>query len=336
MYHLQLHPLDQTPKYKQIVQSVIEDIELGKLKTGVQLPSISEMSEEYYLARDTVEKAYRELRERGFINSVQGKGYYVLSREPDKLKILLVFNKLSSYKKEIYYAFLEALGSRATVHLEIHHYSAELFRQIIAANLGKYSHYVVMPHFTYTTPPEEYLRVLRSIPPAQLVLLDKNVPELDYPCLAVYQDFALDIGGALDSAAADLIKYPRMRMILPSDENFPMEIDQGFRYFCTYNDKDFAVRENAREEVLEFGTCYVVLRETDLVELVKKVRQTPYLLGREIGIISFNETPLKELLGMSVITTDFHYMGRTAAAMLLEGRRERVRNPFSMIRRGSI
>ena len=247
-----------------------------------------------------------------------------------------MFNKLSSYKKEIYYAFLEALGSRATVDLQIHHYSAELFRQIIAANLGRYNYYVVMPHFTYTTPPEAYLRVLRSIPAAELVLLDKDVPALGTGCLAVYQDFARDIGGALDSAAAELAKYPRMRLILPSDENFPVEIDQGFRHFCTYNDKEFAVRENARDEVLEAGTCYVVLRETDLVELVKKVRQTPYLLGREIGIISFNETPLKELLGMTVITTDFHHMGRTAATLLLAGKREQVRNPFYMIRRGSI
>lgn len=336
MYLLHLNPLDQTPKYKQIVQSVIADIERGQLKTGVQLPSISEMSEEYYMARDTVEKAYRELRERGFINSVQGKGYYVLSQVQNKLKILLVFNKLSSYKKEIYYAFLEALSDRATVDLHIHHYSVDLFRQIIERNLGKYSFYVVMPHFTYTTPPEAYLSVLRSIPSNELVLLDKDVPELKQPCLSVYQDFANDIGGALGSAAADLLKYPRMRMILPSDDNYPIEIDQGFRHFCSCNDKDSAVRENARDEVLEPGTCYVVVRETDLVELIKKIRQTPYLLGREIGIISFNETPLKELLAMTVITTDFHLMGRTAAAMLLEGKRDKVRNPFYMIRRGSI
>ncbi len=336
MYQLQLNPLDQIPKYKQIVQSVIADIERGHLTAGVQLPSISEMSEEYYLARDTVEKAYRELRERNFITSVQGKGYYVQASDSNKLKILMIFNKLSSYKKEIYYAFLEALGDRATVDLQIHHYSAELFKGIIERSIGKYSYYVVMPHFTYTTPPEAYLSVLRTIPPAKLVLLDKDVPELHYDCLAVYQDFARDIGGALDAATADLVKYPRMRMILPSDDNYPVEIDQGFRQFCTHNDKDFAVRENARDEVLVAGTCYVVVRETDLVELVKKVRQTPYLLGREIGIISFNETPLKELLGMTVITTDFHHMGRTAATLLLAGRQEKVRNPFSLIPRGSI
>lgn len=336
MYQLTLNPFDQTPKYKQIVQSIITDIERGKLRAGTQLPSISELSEEYYLARGTVEKSYRELRERGYINSVQGKGYYVLSREPDKLKVLLIFNKLSSYKKEIYYAFLDALGNHATVDLQIHHYHAELFRQIIERNLGKYNYYVVMPHFTTSTPPEDYLCVLRTIPPDELLLIDKNLPALAGEIPAVYQDFARDIGEALDSAASELVKYPRMRMILPSDENFPVEIDQGFRQFCHYSDKESAVRETARDEVMQAGTCYVVVRETDLVELIKKIRQTPFLLGRDIGLISFNETPLKELLGITVITTDFQHMGRTAAHLLLAGKRERVRNPFTIIRRGSL
>ncbi len=77
MYHLHLNHKSKTPKYKQIVESIITDIERGLLKKNDQLPSISEMSAHYDLARDTVEKAYRELRERGFIVSVQGKGYYV-------------------------------------------------------------------------------------------------------------------------------------------------------------------------------------------------------------------------------------------------------------------
>ncbi len=56
MYKLQFKPFDKTPKYKQIVQSVITDIERGVLKREDQLPSISELSAEYYLARDTVER----------------------------------------------------------------------------------------------------------------------------------------------------------------------------------------------------------------------------------------------------------------------------------------
>ncbi|WP_310391830.1 GntR family transcriptional regulator [Hymenobacter sp.] len=336
MYKLQLKPADKMPKYKQIVQSFIADIERGVLKDGAQLPTITELSGEYDLARDTVEKAYRELRERGFLTSVQGKGYYVQAHGDTKLKILLVFNKLSSYKKLIYYAFIEALGDQATVDLQIHHYNAHLFQEIIERSLGKYNYYVVMPHFTLATSQEEYLKVLELIPAEELVLLDKDIPELNRQVPGVFQDFNRDIGGALDALAKELERYPRMTMILPSDDNYPVEIDRGFRQFCRYNDKQVAVKDNATDEVLTPGTAYVVVRETDLVELVKKVRQTSYLLGREIGIITFNETPLKELLNMTVITTDFEQMGRTAAQLILEKKRIKVKNPFYTIRRGSL
>ena len=315
---------------------MIADIERGVLRNGDQLPSISELSIEHYLARDTVEKAYRELRERGFITSVQGKGYYVQSRDANKLKILLVFNKLSSYKKEIYYAFLEALGDQATVDLQIHHYNVNLFQEIIEKNLGKYNYYVVMPHFTLDTDKELYRSILNTIPAGELVLLDRDVPELQQECLRVFQDFDKDIFNALVNAQDLLAKYSRLVLILPSDANHPEELPWGFRSFCLSRNKEFAVVENAKNEVLEAGTAYVVIRETDLVELVKKVRQTSFLLGREIGIISFNETPLKELLNMTVITTDFAAMGRTAATLLLAKQRVKVNNPFYTIRRGSL
>ena len=165
------------------------------LKQGDQLPSISELSGDYDLARDTVEKAYRELRERGFITSVQGKGYYVQANGAPKLRILLIFNKLSSYKKRIYYAFLEALGDQATVDLQIHHYNAQLFREIVERNLGKYNYYVVMPHFTLATPPEAYLRVLQLIPPPELLLLDKDLPRCGRPWPACFRISTATLAG---------------------------------------------------------------------------------------------------------------------------------------------
>ncbi|SOD97958.1 GntR family transcriptional regulator [Spirosoma fluviale] len=336
VYKLQFNPKDKTPKYKQIVQSVITDIERGVLKNNEQLPSISELSVEYYLARDTVEKAYRELRERGYITSVQGKGYYVQSQSTTKLKILLVFNKLSSYKKIIYYAFLKALGDKATVDLQIHHYNARHFQEIIEKNLGKYNYYVVMPHFTQDLDKANYLSVLESIPPNELVLLDKDVSELGSSPLTVYQNFDKDICEALENAQDLLTKYSRMVLTLPSDGNYPSEIAHGFRSFCVNFDKDFSIKENAIDETIQPGTAYVVVEETDLSELVKKVRQSNYELGRDIGIISFNETTLKELLNITVITTDFEAMGYTAASLLLDNKRIKVKNPFYMIRRGSL
>lgn len=336
MYKLQFNPNEKTPKYKQIVQSIIADIERAVLKKNEQLPSISELSEEYYLARDTVEKAYRELKERGFITSVQGKGFYVNSTANNKMRILLVFNKLSSYKKLIYYAFLKVLGNKATVDLQIHHYDARIFAEIIENNLGKYNYYVVMPHFFPDTEKGAALKILEKIPSNELILLDKDIPEYTKPCLSVYQDFEKDIFDALDELRDLLEKYSRMVLVFPSDGNYPIEIVRGFRQFCINFKKEFAIKENVIDENLYSGTAYLVVEETDLADLIKKTRQTELKLGEDIGVISFNETTLKELLEITVITTDFETMGRTAAALLLDKKHIKIKNPFYIVRRNSL
>ena len=53
-------------------------------------------------------------------------------------------------------------------------------------------------------------------------------------------------------------------------------------------------------------------------------------------MISYNETPLKELLGITVISTDFKAMGETAAYMVLKNKKEKVKNVFKYIERNSV
>lgn len=337
LFQMQFDPRNQMPKYKQIVHSIKTDIELGILAKGLQLPSISELSAEYQLARDTVEKAYRELRNMGYISAVQGKGYYVQSAKDKKEKILLIFNKLSSYKKIIYYSFIKALGDAATVDLEIHHYSLKKFQEIIEKNLGKYNRYVVMPHFdSESHDGEDYLTTLKRIPQSELVLLDRDIPELHQPTLSIHQSFDKDIFGSLETANDLLSKYQRLILVFPADANYPREIIRGFRNYCINYKKEFEIKESIADDVLQPGTGYILIEENDLAELVKKIRQSTFQMGREIGVISFNETTLKELLGITVITTDFETMGRTAATLILNKQQIRVRNPFYMIRRGSL
>jgi DNA-binding GntR family transcriptional regulator len=110
----------QVPKYKQVVKLVLSDIESGIYKSGDRIPSINETSEEYLIARDTVEKAYKELLQKNVIVSVKGKGYFV-AREVSTsgLRICLVFNKLSTYKKAVYDSFVKTLDTRATVDLHV-------------------------------------------------------------------------------------------------------------------------------------------------------------------------------------------------------------------------
>ena len=116
------------PKYRQIVNSIIADIERGVLTVGQRVPSINEISEEYYLSRDTVEKAYNVLKEKKIIISAKGKGYYVARNVlPSKDQVLFLLNKLSSYKLRIFNSFVNSMGQNAQVDLTIYHCDPKLF-----------------------------------------------------------------------------------------------------------------------------------------------------------------------------------------------------------------
>lgn len=166
----------QIPKYLSVAGAIANAIRDGEFIRGQKLPSINELSEKHLLARDTVGKAYKELRRQGILESVKGKGYFISRVDVDTpLRILLIFNKISNYKKQIYNAFVQTLGNYAKVDLQIHHINLSLFENIILNNPGIYNYYVIMPHFYEQ--PDKVLDILSKIPEKQLVLLDKDLPE---------------------------------------------------------------------------------------------------------------------------------------------------------------
>jgi DNA-binding transcriptional regulator YhcF (GntR family) len=326
------------PKYRQIIAAVINDIEKGVLKKDDPLPSINEFSFEYEIARDTVEKAYNELKEKGIITSVRGKGFFVIGLKGSKLRILLVMNKLSNYKKLIYYSFINTLGDKAVVDLQVHHYNAVLLKKILDENRGRYHYYVIMPHFYEGLEEVNVADELNAIAKDELVILDRNMPEIKGNFLCVYQDFENDIYGALESGEDLLAKYEELCLVFPENENYPNEIIRGFRKYCGHYNKRHSVIETTAHLPLKKKTMFIVIEESDLVSLVKKAMESGYRLGKDIGILSFNETTLKEILagGIATISTHFEAMGSTAATLILEKQTLRIKNPFSLIRRPSL
>src|ERR1700712_3501961 len=137
-----------TPKYLQLSQTIINAIETGRIRKDDLLPSINELSFELEISRDTAEKGYKYLKKIGVLSSVPGKGYFIRSTEfKQKLKIFLLFNKLSSHKKILYDSLIEALGEQVTVDFYIYNNDFALFKKLLANKKEDYSHYVIIPHF---------------------------------------------------------------------------------------------------------------------------------------------------------------------------------------------
>jgi DNA-binding LacI/PurR family transcriptional regulator len=75
-----------------------------------------------------------------------------------------------------------------------------------------------------------------------------------------------------------------------------------------------------------------------LVELVEKIVSNKLKVGKDIGVISYNETPLKKIIlnGITTISTDFKMMGEKAAEMALNNTKEHVAIPFKVTSRDSL
>jgi DNA-binding transcriptional regulator YhcF (GntR family) len=328
----------KTPKYLQVIDCIVNAIKQGKLRKGDKILSINECSNEYFLSRDTVQKAYDILEQRGIIGAIKGKGFYISRTDiAAKYRILLLFNKISNYKKQIYNSFIETMGDNAVVDLKIHHCNAKVLEGLILDNLYDYDYFVIMPHF-YENIAEAYNFILK-IPQEKLIVLDKDLTYVDKKYAAVYQDFKNDIVEALETGLETLKKYSKLILVFPKMVSYPVEIVTGFRNFCLQHNFDkHIINEIKTGTEVKPGEAYIVIEETDLVQLIKNCNIRRLKVGKDVGIISYNETPLKEILieGITVLSTDHAKMGETAARLILENKQEKIKNPFTLILRKSL
>ncbi|WP_310560003.1 GntR family transcriptional regulator [Flavobacterium sp.] len=335
----------RVPKYQQIVDSIIFNITAGNFKTDQKIPSINMFSEEFYLSRDTVEKAYSILKEREIIISTKGKGFYIAQTKlPSKINIFFLVNKFSSYKLLIYNAFIDAIGINVNTDLYNYYCDETTFLYLMEKHKSAYDYFVIMTHFktedlkhiSYT---DSVIDTIKKIPEEKLIILDNIKLNLEGKIVEIYQDFENDIYNALLEGYSKIVKYQKLILIYKDKSVYPVprRIMYGFRKFCVEKSINFEIiSETYIDIILKRGDLFITIEESDLVSLVKQIRDQEFILGKDIGIISYNETPLKELLGITVMSTDFKIMGETAARMILNKEKGKYKVPFNFIDRNSL
>lgn len=343
--YIKIDEHSRKPKYLQIVDSITTNISLGNFKMDAKMPSINLLSENFYLSRDTVEKAYNILKERKIIVSVRGKGYYISKTILiSKTNILFLVNKLSSYKMQIYNSFNNSIGANSHTDLQIYHCDESLFLNLLEKHKGAYDYYVIMSHFKsedfkHVTAPEKVVQAIRKIPKEKLIILDDLNLRTDGGIVEIYQDFENDIYNALIEGFHKIANYKKLVLVYPerSIYPYPKRIVHGFKKFCIEKSLEFEIINEIFDDIiLKKGDLFITIGEDDLVNLIRQIREDEFELGSEIGVLSYNDTPLKDLLGISVISTDIKTMGATAAEMILNKKKGKVKNPFYFIDRKSL
>jgi DNA-binding transcriptional regulator YhcF (GntR family) len=320
------------PKYKQIIASIELALENGKLKRGDQIPSVNNISTAFSLSRDTVLQGYNELKMRGVIRSVPGKGYYVKSQNTKvRQKVFLLFDELNAFKENLYNSFIAGLDNSIEVDIFFHHFNPEVFNDLIYNNAGNYNYYVIMPANISDT-----VIAINTLPKKQVYILDQFHEDLsEYS--AIYQNFKEDMYHFLNKVNSSIKKYKKF--VFTYDKNKqPDDMLYAFQKFCTDFSMEHEVIQTVNNHEIKKRTIYLIPDDRNLILIIKKIKKTNFTIGKDIGIISYNETLLKEIVdnGITTISTDFEFMGKRLAAMIQNKEKIQIKNPSSIIIRNSL
>jgi len=320
------------PKYKQIIQSIEKAIEEEKLTKGDRLPSVNKVCLAFSLSRDTVLLGYDDLKKRGIIYAIPGKGYYVKSVEITiKQKIFLLFDELNIFKEDIYNSFLKNIGKNVQVDIFFHHFNVPVFQKLIDDSNGNYTKYIIMP-----TNLIDVVSIIKTLPVNDVIILDQTNEDLkSFP--AIYQNHKKDIFEGLSKGKSKLNKYNKLILIFPGFRE-PLGMKTGFVDFCNEFAFDHEIINEFTDNEITIGGVYIIPNDRDLVRVIEKARQQNLKLGTDFGIISYNETPLKKVVsnGITTISTDFTTMGKLLAQMVLTGKKEQIENKNALIIRNSL
>ena len=328
------------PKYKQIVHSIQAAVEQGFLQRGDQLPSFNQIRDQFSVSRDTVIKAYRELKELGVIMTTRGKGNYIAAFPGERLRnIFLLFDEFSPYKEILFNSLKEAIGDNGVLDLYFHHFDEQVFMDLVMQSIGKYTDYVIMPFSTQESL-ESFSQLFEH---ENVYILDQGGRLYGETFPSVYQDFEYDIYNGLNQGAELIRGYKSMIMVIdpPANESRRVMTEQmtsAFYRFCNEQGLQGHVVYKIAETPVKPGICFLVHQDKELVELVRRIEADKLKAGHDVGIISFNDTPLKEIAagGVTTISTDFRAMGQNLGDMILNHEYAHVKNPFRFIKRHTL
>jgi len=316
-------------KFQQLVDAITDSISRGQLKQGEMLPSVNQLMKECSVSRDTVFKAYAELKKRGIVESVPNRGYFVMQKIT---KVFLFLDTFKAYKEVLYGSFLKNLPKNISVDLHFHHYNIDVFEKIINESLGKYSKYIVM-NFDHPKVPG----IINKLPEDQLLIIDWKIHATEKQSW-VAQNFGEPVYQCLKQNIESIKKYREMVFYYPAFTYHPKVAIDYFKKFCADNNLKYRVIFNSEQFKIKKGELYILVSDRTLAGFLDQCEEKGFTPGHQVGVISYNDTPMKKYVkdGISVISTDFEEMGKKAAEFVTSNKKIHLEIPTILKLRSSL
>jgi len=320
-------------KHEQVVQGVINAIDEKIVSQGSMLPSVNNMVKELGFASKTIVKAYTELKERGIVESKNRLGYFVVNEATDqKMKVALLLYAFHPFQEIFYNAFRKGVGENIQVDIFFHHNNIEVFETILGNIVGKYGMYAIAP-----IPHPNTKVILNKIPRNKLLLVDRY-EKLDGEFSHVTQEFEIATYMALKELEESIREFDRLVLFFRSNSDYPIEILRAFEKFLEETQIEGEVQSQYISGSIQKGTVYYTVGDGDLWNILKDAKKRDWEVGRDIGCVSNNNSPVKEIIcgGITTFSTDFEMMGLKAAAFIKSKNPIQESIPSNLIRRASL
>jgi DNA-binding transcriptional regulator YhcF (GntR family) len=320
-------------KHEQLVQGLIHAIDQKVLVKGDMLPSVNSLMKEFSFARETIARGYKELMDRGIVESKNRIGFFVASTDTgQQLRVALVLFAFDSFQETFYKTFRNRLGTGVHIDVFFHHNNIDVLESMIASVRGKYGMYVVAP-----IPHARTKEILATLPVQKLLMIDRYEP-LAVECSYVTQEFERSTYRILMELADTVQEYGSMIYYHRPNADTPEEILRAYKKFV----KTAKIKSEIRPEYIpgsiEKGHVYFTINNVELWAMLKDCKTKKLKLGKDVGILSHNDDLVKEIIcdGITTYSTDFIRMAERAAEFVLTSEKMQEIIPTVLIRRKSI
>lgn len=318
-------------KHDRFVQGIINAINEKVLQLDDPLPSVNTMIRELKLSRETVMKGYGELVSRGIIESKYRLGYFVANGNTVQImKVVLLMYNLDTFEEQFYRNFRKQLGNDVDLNIFFHHGNIEIFETILQQTKGKYGMYVVAP-----IPHPRSKELLETIPRNKLLMFDRYEP-LDGEFNYITQEFEQASYNAFKQLVKEIKQFDEMIFIHSPRSLDPKEIAVAFKRFLKETKMKGRIIPEFTSGMVEKGKVYFTLDNFAMWEILKECARKKLKPGRDVGLLSHNDEPAKEFVGITTYSTDFALMGQVAGQAVIS--REKIQQviPTVLVKRKTL
>lgn len=318
-------------KHDRFVQGIINAIDEKIIGKDEMLPSVNRLIKELGFSRETIIKGYKDLINRGIVESKNRHGYFVGNGNTDQtLKVALIMYNLDTFEEQFYRNFRHELGQNVQLSTYFHHGDIEIFETILSQIRGKYGMYVVAP-----IPHIKTRELLEAIPRNKLLMFDR-FEKLDGDFSHITQEFGRSSYEVFSKLANKIKQFDEFIFYHSDDSLDPEEIVRSFKDFLVDFDVKGKIISEYKPGSVEKRKVYFTLDNFALWQIMRDAKSKKLKPGKDLGVLSHNDEPAKEIIGITTFSADFSNMGTMAGHAVLNKEKIQLTVPMILFERLSL